>query len=118
MKIRWALSCAACVLLLSVVGCKKDAEVEQFIKTNDELAAAIDGAKTADEANKLWADGKEGLKSKFGTIKEARGFQVSAEMAKKLETSLGDATTKICMKQIKGDDYKKLCDEYAAIFKD
>jgi hypothetical protein len=113
---KWGWVCAA--LAVSIVGCKKDADVEKFIKANDELAAAIDAAKSANEANKVWADGKEGLKTKFEVFKEARGFQVSEDVTKKLEASLSDAATKICMKQIKGDEYKKVCDEYGDLFKE
>jgi hypothetical protein len=118
MKNHWGWVCAAVAVAVAVVGCKKDADVEKFIKANDEMAAAIDAAKSADEANKAWANGKEGLKAKFEVFKEARGFQVSEDVTKKLEASLSDAATKICMKQIKGDEYKKVCDEYGDLFKE
>ncbi|MFT3742795.1 MAG: hypothetical protein QM785_00745 [Pyrinomonadaceae bacterium] len=93
---------------LGLTGCSKDAEINAFITELDaatkEIVAKIDANPTAagiDEAQKAFDGKKAALKAKFQGIKEARGFQVSADTKKKLEESLtnnGKALLDVSMK--------------------
>lgn len=121
----------ALALCLSIIGCGKDAEINTFITewdgvTNEMVqkinAGDIDGAKTAFDAK------KESLKTKWSGIKDAKGFQVSADSKKKMEDSmkknrsaLTSAMTANMMKlatdKAKLDKLKALITEYGEIFK-
>ncbi len=112
-------------LALSLVGCSKNAEVEEFIKFNDDLAAEVSKAADKDgpEGAQKAFDAKKGdLKTKYDAIKEAAGFQVSEENLKKLGESVTNSTLKVCGGQITADQaagakFKKLCDDYTDTLK-
>ncbi len=107
-------------LALSLVGCSKNAEVEEFIKFNDELAAEVSkkGEKDGpDAAQKAFDEKKGDLKVKYDAIKDAAGFQVSEDNIKKLGDSVTSSTMKVCggqitLDQAMSDKFKKLCDDY------
>ena len=75
--------------------CSKDAEINAFItefdSTTKELISKIDANPTAagiDDARKAFDGKKAGLKVKWDAIKDAVGFQVSADTKKKLEDTV------------------------------
>ena len=83
------------VFCLSLVGCSKDAEVNAFIAENhsliEDIVKKVDANPTetgVDEAQKAFDAKKADLKAKWDAIKEARGFQVSADSTKKLNDSM------------------------------
>ncbi len=107
----------ALVLVLS--GCKKDSDVEGFIKdfdglTND-LVKTIESSPTSaglDEAQKKLDAKKADLKTRLSALKELRGFQVSKESLEKLTKSFSDNTqkltglsTKITSEAVKNKDF-------------
>ena len=80
---------------LGLTACSKDAEVNAFItefdSTTKELISKIDANPTAagiDDAQKAFEGKKAGLKVKWDAIKDAVGFQVSADTKKKLEDTV------------------------------
>ena len=80
---------------LGLTACSKDAEVSAFItefdSTTKELISKIDANPTAagiDDAQKAFEGKKAGLKVKWDAIKDAVGFQVSADTKKKLEDTV------------------------------
>ena len=80
---------------LGLTACSKDAEVNAFItefdSTTKELISKIDANPTAagiDDAQKAFDGKKAGLKVKWDAIKDAVGFQVSADTKKKLEDTV------------------------------
>lgn len=83
------------VFCLSLTACSKDAEVQAFIAENNavikDIVAKIDAdpsEKGVDEAQKSFDAKKDGLKTKWDAIKNARGAQVSADVQKKLNESV------------------------------
>lgn len=116
---------------LSMIGCSKDGEINAFLTEWDSVtnemvqkinAGDIDGARTAFDGK------KESLKSKWASVKDARGFQVSADTKKKMEESatknmsaLTGAMTANMMKfasdKAKMDKLQALIKEYGEIFK-
>jgi hypothetical protein len=85
-----------CAILLLVMGCSKDAEINAFITefdaTTQEIVSKIDANPTAagiDDAQRAFDAKKASLKTKWDGIKDAVGFQVSADTKKKLEESVG-----------------------------
>ena len=116
---------------LTMVGCSKDGEINAFLTewdsvTNDMVqkinAGDIDGAKTAFDAK------KESLKSKWASVKDAKGFQVSEDTKKKMTDSatknmsaLTSAMTANAMKfaadKAKAEKLRALITEYGEIFK-
>ncbi len=83
--------------LAFVMGCSKDADINAFITEFDavtkEMVSKIDadpsGAGIAD-AQKAFDGKKASLKAKWDGIKDAVGFQVSADTKKKLEESVAN----------------------------
>ena len=80
------------VFCLGLAGCSKDAEINAFItefdSTTKDLISKIDADPSAagiDAAQKSFDGKKAGLKAKWDAIKDAVGFQVSADTKKKLE---------------------------------
>lgn len=118
-------------LSLAMIGCSKDGEINAFLNewdsvTNDMVqkinAGDIDGARTAFDAK------KESLKSKWASVKDAKGFQVSEDTRKKMEESatknmsaLTSAmvanSMKLAMDKPKMDKLQALIKEYGEIFK-
>ena len=83
------------VFCLGMTGCNKDAEFEAFITDFDavtkDVVAKIDANPTAagiDEAHKAFTAKKPALRSKFESLKSARGMQVSEAVQKKFADSL------------------------------
>src|SRR5260221_5329645 len=79
---------------LGLTGCSKDAEVNAFITEFDsvtkEIVSKIDANPNSagvDDAQKAFDAKKADLKSKWDSIKTAKGIQVSADTKKKLEDS-------------------------------
>jgi hypothetical protein len=115
----------ACGLgLVGLVGCSKDAEIDEFIKFNAELAADFEKkAKEGPEAaGKVFEDRKGDLQKHYDAIKDARGFQISDEKKKALEANVSDSVMKVCGAQITLDQgasakFKKVCDDYMAVLK-
>ncbi|MEK7723195.1 MAG: hypothetical protein AAB336_02500 [Acidobacteriota bacterium] len=118
-------------LSLTMIGCSKDGEINAFVADFDATtkqmvekinAGDVDGARTAFDAK------KESLKTQWGSIKTARGFQVSAETKKKAEESVTKNaaaissamianTMKFATDKAKLDKLKALVTEYGEIFK-
>lgn len=116
---------------LTIVGCSKDGEINSFLTEWDSVtnemvqkinAGDIDGAQTAFDGK------KESLKSKWAGIKDARGFQVSADSKKKMEESakknmgalMGAMTAnsmKLATDKAKFEKLQALIKEYGEIFK-
>jgi hypothetical protein len=117
------------LLCLSFVGCgNKDAEVKSFAsafeKATDEIAAKVEANPTAqgiDEAQALLDGKKADLKSKWATIKDARGAQLSAEAKKNLEDSMKRSAEKMANLAAKISDpesapkYEKLMKDWGDI---
>lgn len=85
------------VLLAFVAACSKDAEINAFITEFDaatnEMIAKIDADPSSAgiaEAQKAFDGKKASLKAKWDGIKDAVGFQVSADTKKKLEESVAN----------------------------
>ena len=80
---------------LGLTACSKDADINAFItefdSTTKELISKIDANPTAagiDDAQKAFDGKKASLKAKWDAIKDAVGFQVSADTKKKLEDTV------------------------------
>lgn len=116
-------------------GCSKDAEVDAFITENNavmkDITTKIDANPSAagvDDAQKSFDAKKDGLKTKWNAIKEARGAQVSSDMQKKLNDSI-EANNKMLMDVSEkhavsiatdGDGatkFQKLMTDYTEVFK-
>lgn len=110
------------VVALSVAGCSKDGEFDEFMKENDSLAEDVAKAKTGADARKAFDGKKDGLKKKYDAIKDARGFQVKAETKTKFEENIAANLLKVCFKLSldakEAEEYKKVCDEYTDMLKD
>lgn len=85
------------ILLVCILGCSKDAEIDAFIAEFDaatkDIVAKIDANPTAagvGEAQKSFDGKKASLKTKWDGIKDAVGMQVSADTKKKLEDSVAN----------------------------
>jgi hypothetical protein len=122
----------ACCFCLA--GCSKDAEINAFItefdSTTTEMIQKIDSNPSAagiDEAQKAFDGKKASLKAKWDAIKDAVGFQVSADVKKKLEdtvtknmSALTQVSTKHMMKLAMDKDattkFTALLKEYQGIF--
>ncbi len=119
---------------LGLTGCSKDAEVNAFITEFDsvtkEIVSKIDANPNSagvDDAQKAFDAKKADLKSKWDSIKTAKGIQVSADTKKKLEDSatanmkaLMDVSTKNAMKLAADKDaatkFQKLMTDYSSTF--
>lgn len=127
-KITLFLTLAFC---LAMMGCSKDADVTAFVTEWDSVTAEmvqkidasdIDGAKTAFDGK------KESLKTKWGAIKDAKGFQITEDSKKKVEESMkknmGALTgsmmknsMKLATDKAKFEKLQALIKEYGEIFK-
>lgn len=119
---------------LGLTGCSKDAEINAFItefeSVTKEMTSKIDSDPSAAgiAAAQTAFDGKKaGLKAKWDAIKDAVGFQVSADTKKKLEDSvtsnmktLVDVSTKNAMKMAQDPEavkkFEALMKDYQSIF--
>ena len=119
---------------LLLTSCSKDAEVNAFITefeaTTKEITSKIDANPTAAgvaDAQKAFDAKKASLKAKWDAIKDAVGFQVSADTKKKLEDSvtksmkeLVDVSTKNAMKLAQDGDaatkFQALMKDYQTVF--
>lgn len=85
------------IFCLSLSGCSKDAEVNAFLtefqSLTTEMATKLDSG-GADEARKVFDAKKDGLKTKWEAIKNAREMQVSEETKKKMQTDMTDGMKK------------------------
>jgi len=132
MKKTILIAIALCSLLMT--SCSKDAEVNAFITefeaTTKEITSKIDANPTAAgvaDAQKAFDAKKASLKAKWDGIKDAVGFQVSADTKKKLEDSvtksmkeLVDVSTKNMMKLAQDGDaatkFQALMKDYQTVF--
>lgn len=82
---------AICIGCLAAAGCSKDAEVNSFLAEFENVtrdmtrhleSGDIEGAK------KVFGDKKESLQASFDSIKNAREMQISADVKKKLESTV------------------------------
>jgi hypothetical protein len=118
------------LLALGLAGCSKDAEINAFMKdvetVTNEMSQKIE-AGDIDGAQKTFDAKKADLKAKWEGVKTARGFQVSAETQKNMESgmmknmnALTAASTKnamaLAMDKGKMDKLQALIKEYAGIF--
>lgn len=119
---------------LTFVGCSKDAEINSFLTeweaVTNEIVQKIDANPSSagvDDAQKTWNEKKVGLKAKWDSLKDARGFQVSKDTQKKMEESAQKnvtALTAVMSKNVmklatdKGaaDKFKKLMEDYGSTF--
>ena len=114
------------VVAMLATGCSKNSDFEALIKANDALVTELKekADKEGPEAVKKAFDAKkEDLKTRYGDLKTARGFQVSSENQAKLKESLGKGVIGICglkLKEItdreKSAVYDGICKEYTAVF--
>ena len=122
------------VCVFGLAGCSKDAEVNAFItefdSTTKEMISKIDANPTAagiDDAQKAYDGKKVSLRAKWDVVKDAVGFQVSADTKKKLEDtvkknmdSLVEVTTKhaetIASDEQAEKKFTKLLDDYQSMF--
>ena len=120
---------------LSSFGCSKDAEINSFLiewdAVTNEIVQKIDtnpSSAGVDEAQKTWDEKKTDLKAKWDKVKEARGFQVSKDVQKRMEESAKKnvtALTAVMSKNVvklatdKGaaDKFKKLMEDYGNSFR-
>lgn len=120
---------------LTFTGCSKDAEINSFLTEWDavtnEIVQKIDtnpSSAGVDDAQKAWDEKKTDLKAKWDKVKDARGFQVSKDVQKKLEESAKKnvtALTAVMSKNVvklatdKGaaDKFKKLMEDYGNTFR-
>ncbi|MBS1793558.1 MAG: hypothetical protein JSS81_06870 [Acidobacteria bacterium] len=123
------------VFCLGLTGCSKNAEVQAFIteldSTTKEMVGKLDASPNSqgvDEAQKAFDAKKASLKEKFDAFKNARGFQVSEDMQKKLVDSatnnaklLSDTVTKHASEIANDGDgmqkVQKLMKDYTDTFK-
>ena len=97
-----SLALAAALLLLGA-GCSKDKEVLSFVGDLDTFSAEIvKKVKTAanpsagvDAAQAYLDQNKSSIKQKLAAIKEVRGFQISEDTKKKVETSLMNSASAV-----------------------
>jgi hypothetical protein len=119
---------------LGLTGCSKDAEINAFItefeSVTKEITSKIDASPNeagVDAAQKAFDAKKASLKEKWAAIKDAVGFQVSADVKKKLEDSvksstqsLIEVTTKhgmaLAMDEGAMPKFEKLMKDYQATF--
>ena len=122
------------MLCLGLTSCSKDAEINAFITEFDaatkDIVAKIDADPSAagiDAAQKSFDAKKVSLKAKWDAIKEAVGFQVSADTKKKLEDSVAnnmkalmDVSMKNAMKMAMdtkaSEKFKTLLTDYQSTF--
>jgi Tfp pilus assembly protein PilP len=96
----------ACLL---VSGCKKDAQINSVIAeldsfTNDLVKKVESGPTPAagvDDAQKFLDSRKSDLAAKIASLKDIRGYQVSADTTKKMTTSVTDDVKRVANLQIK-----------------
>lgn len=120
---------------LSLVGCSKDAEINSFLTEWDavtnEIVQKIDADPSSagvEDAQKIWNEKKADLKAKWDKIKDARGFQVSKDMQKKMEESaqknvsvltavMSKNMVKLARDKDAADKFKNLMEDYGTTFK-
>ena len=94
---------------IAMVGCgKRDDEVNAVMKDLDtfttevvgKISSAKDPASGLIEAQKYFDAQKAGIKKKFDSIKNIRGFQISEEIKKKMEDGITKNVTSIASLQI------------------
>lgn len=119
---------------LFLSGCSKDADINAFItefeSVTKEITSKIDASPNeagVDAAQKAFDAKKASLKDKWNAIKDAVGFQVSADVKKKLEDSVKSSTQSLVDVSMKHgmalamDDgampkFEKLMKDYQATF--
>lgn len=96
------------LMLLAMVGCKKDAQINavlaDFDSFTEELVKKVDQQPTAagvDEAQKFLDQKRGDLTAKWDSIKDARDFQVSEETKKKMAQSITKNYSAVSGLQIK-----------------
>lgn len=122
------------VFALGLTGCSKDAEINAFIAefegVTKEIVSKIDASPNeagVDAAQKAFDAKKASLKDKWNAIKDAVGFQVSADVKKKLEDSVKANTQSLVDMSVKHgmalatDDgampkFEKLMKDYQSTF--
>lgn len=101
-----------CLLLgisLTVVGCKKDGEINAAMNDlssfTTELVQKVDARQgsieSVDEAQRFLDSKRQEIADKLRVLKEARGFQVSDETKKSLTDSITKNVTNVASLQIK-----------------
>ena len=103
------LALAIVVACLPLAGCKKDAEVKTILADFDtfttEIAKRVDSASNlaagVDDAQKYFDSKKADMMAKMDKLKGIRGYQVSDETKKTMESSLVEDAKKIGNLQIK-----------------
>ena len=96
----------ACLLL---IGCKKDAEVKTILTDFDSFTnelvkrveSASDPSAGVDDVQKYFDSKKAEMTTRMDTLKGIRGYQVSEETKKLMESSLVDDAKKIANLQMK-----------------
>lgn len=96
------------VLALGLGGCSRDKEVESVVAELDSFTTALVGKVKAgstpqagvDEAQKYLDANGAAMKAKIEGLKTVRGFQLSEQTKKKLETSFGSNATAVAGLQL------------------
>jgi hypothetical protein len=103
------LLCLMLFVCLSIVGCKKDNEINAAMNDlslfTTELVQKIEGRQgtieSVDEAQRFLDAKKEEMAKKLRVLKEARGYQVSDETKKSMTDSITKNVTNVASLQIK-----------------
>jgi hypothetical protein len=122
------------VFCFGLTACSKDAEVNAFITENraviEDIVKKVDANPTAagvDEAQKSLDAKKAGLKAKWDAIKNAPGFQLGADVRKKLSEDVPADMKKLTDAQMKhavnlGSEgnakFSRLVQDYSNIIKE
>jgi hypothetical protein len=117
----------------SACSVNRDAEVKSFVADVDQVAIDIvrevdsKPETGVDRAQQLLDNRKEGLKAKFETFKDLRGYQLSGDLTKRFTEAVTENVSKVTSLQVKyadksAEDAKfaqklnKLSDDFNSIF--
>lgn len=108
--------------LLIATGCNKDDMVKELADANSTLVKELEGAKSADDAKAAYDKQIATIEPLWGELKEARGFQLSEEATKTLETTTIESVQSVCALELRGafdekskETYTTLCEGYAGM---
>lgn len=119
------------VFCIAAAGCSKDEEINAFLTewetVTNEMSAKMETG-DVDAARAAFDAKKDSLKTSWDSVKNARGFQVSDETKKKMESDAKKNMSTLTSAAMKGaykvggdkqksDDMKKLVEDYGAVFK-
>lgn len=108
--------------LLVMTGCNKDDKVKALADANATLVKELEAAKSSEDAKAAYDKQLPTIEPLWGELKEARGFQLSEEATKTLETTTIESVQSVCALELRGafdeeskETYTKLCEGYAGM---